>query len=120
MRRRYWIGLAVLATSVVAAGSAVAATKLESPRGRSNAIIRDAAGRLHVRPAALSAALKKALDDQVDAAVAAGRLSKADGEAMKARIAAGHIPLLGGLADRFGAGPPFGFGFRHERPQCSC
>jgi hypothetical protein len=120
MRRRYWIALALLGSAVVAVGSAVAATKLESPSARSQAIISDAAGRLHVTPAALSAALKQALDDQVDAAVAAGRLTKAEGDALKARIDAGQVPLLGGFGDRFGAGPPFGFGFRHgfghERP----
>jgi hypothetical protein len=115
MRRRYWIALAGLAIAVVAAGSAVAATKLDSPGVRSQAIISDAAGRLHVTPAALSAALKKALDDQVDAAVAAGRLTKAEGDALKARIDAGQVPFLGGFGYRFGAGPRFGFGLRHER-----
>lgn len=44
MRRRYWIALAVAAVAVVAAGSAVAATKLASPGARSQAIISDAAG----------------------------------------------------------------------------
>lgn len=86
MRRRYWIALAVVAIAVAAAGSGFAATKLELPHARDNAILKDAAGRLHVTPAALSAALKKATDDQVDAAVAAGRLTKAQGDALRARI----------------------------------
>jgi hypothetical protein len=117
MRRRYWIALAGLAIAVVAAGSAVAATKLETPGARSQAIISDAAGRLHVTPAALSAALKKALDDQVDAAVAAGRITKTEGDALKARIDAGHVPLVGGFGDSFGARPRVGFGLRHDRPR---
>jgi hypothetical protein len=115
MRRRYWIALAVLAVAVAAAGSAFAATKLESPSARSEAVISDAAGRLHVTPGALSAALRHALDDQVDAAVAAGRLTKAQGDALKARIGTGRMPLVGGLGYGF-RGRPFGFGLRHERP----
>jgi hypothetical protein len=100
MRTRYWIALGVVVLAVVAAGSAVAATKLESPDAHGQAVIKDAAGRLHVTPAALSAALKGALDDQVDAAVAAGHLTKSEGDALKAHIAAGPLPL----------GAPHGFG----------
>jgi hypothetical protein len=107
MRRRYWIILGVLTAAVVAAGSAFAATKLESPSARSQAIINDAAGRLHVTPSALSGALQKALDDQVDAAVAAGRLTKAQGDALKAQIDSGKFPLVGGL------GLGLGFAFKH-------
>jgi hypothetical protein len=121
MRRRYWIILGVLAAAVVAAGSAFAATKLDSPSARSQAIINDAAGRLHVTPSALSGALQKALDDQVDAAVAAGRLTRAEGDALKTQIDSGKFPLVGGLglglAFKHGfGGPAFGapgFGFKH-------
>jgi hypothetical protein len=119
MRRRYWIGLGVLAVAVVAAGSALAAAKLESPSARGQAIIRDAAGRLNVTPGALSSALEKALDDQVDVAVAAGRLTKEQGDALKGRIDSGQVPLLGGLGVRrddrgFGFGFGRRFGFQHR------
>ncbi len=117
MRRRYWIALGVAAVAVAAAGSAVAATKLTSPSARSKAIINDAAGRLHVTAGALSGALKQALDDQIDADVAAGRLTKQQGDALKARIDKGEVPLLGGVGSfgfgRFGhdfGGKGFGFG----------
>jgi hypothetical protein len=111
MRRRYWIILGVIAVAVVAAGSAVAATKLESPGARNKAIINDAAGRLHVTPQALSSALKQAREDQIDAAVAAGRLTKQQGDELKARIAQGETPALGG----FGFGPMRGApGFEHR------
>ena len=113
MRRRYWIAVVVAAVSVVAAGSAFAATRLESPGTRSQAVISDAAARLHVTPGALSSALKKALDDQVDAAVAAGRLTNAQGDALKARIDAGPVSLAGALGYGFRGRP---FGLRHERP----
>lgn len=125
MHRRYWIAVSVLALAVVAAGSALAATKLESSGAHSQAVIKDAAGRLHVAPGALSSALKKALADQIDAAVAAGRLTKAQGEAMKARIAAEPLRLGGFGSIHWGARRAFGlgrgvvrpgFGFRHERP----
>jgi hypothetical protein len=119
MRRRYWIAVSVVVVAIVAAGSAVAATKLESPTVRSRAIISDAAGRLHVAPSQLTSALEKALDDQIDAAVAAGRLTKAQGDALKAQINAGHVPLVGGLGFGLGLHPQvagsalrFGFGFR--------
>ena len=103
MRRRYWILAGVIALAVLVAGSAVAATKLESPSDQSKAIINDAAGRLHVAPSALSAALKQARVDQIDSAVKAGRLTKQQGDALKAQIDKGQMPLVGG--------PAYGFGF---------
>jgi hypothetical protein len=108
MSRRYWIMSSVIAVAVVAAGSALAATKLESPGAQRKAIIADAAGRLHVTPQALSSALKQALADQVDAAVAAGRLTKQQGDELKARITKRQMPALGGFG--------LGFGFRHGGP----
>jgi hypothetical protein len=111
MRRRYWIMLGVIAVAVVAAGSAVAATKLESPGAQNKAIINDAASRLHVTPQALSSALKKALEDRIDAAVAAGRLTKQQGDELKARIASGKMPALGGFGGfGLGVGHVFGHG----------
>ncbi len=104
MRRRYWILAGFLVSAVLVAGSAVAATKLESPGDQSKAIINDAAGRLHVAPSALSSALKQARIDQIDSAVKAGRLTKQQGDALKAQIDKGQMPLVGGLA--------YGFGFR--------
>ena len=103
MRRRYWILAGVIALAVLVAGSAVAATKLESPSDQSKAIINDAAGRLHVAPSALSSALKQARVDQIDSAVKAGRLTKQQGDALKAQIDKGQMPLVGG--------PAYGFGF---------
>src|SRR5436189_4603468 len=47
-------------------------------------------------------ALQRDVDDRVDAAVAAGRITKAEGDALKQRIAASDFPLLGGLHHGFG------------------
>jgi hypothetical protein len=104
MRRRYWIALAVFALAIMGVGSAIAATRFESPSARSQAVINDAAGRLHVSPHQLSSALRQALADQVDAAVAAGRLTRAQGNALKARIDSGKTPLVGAFPFAFGLG----------------
>lgn len=115
VRRSYWIVLAVAVVAVAAAGGAVAATKLDSRGSGSRAVINDAAKRLHVSPGALSSALRKAVDDQIDAAVAAGRLSKAQGDALKAHLHSGRLPMLGGFGFRF-RDHRFGFDDRLRMP----
>ena len=92
---------------VVGAGAAVAANKLASPKAERQAVIADAAKQLGIAPAKLDAALKTALKHRVDAAVAAGRLTKAQGDALKARIDSGDGPL-------FPAGGHRSHGFGHD------
>ena len=65
--------------AVAGGGAAVAATQFTSPKQESQAIINDAANQLGVQPTQLSNALKKALENRVDAAVTAGRLTKQQG-----------------------------------------
>ncbi len=107
MRRKIvMLGAAALA---VAGGSvAIAATTGGSPQEQSKAVVDDAAKQLGITPAKLSDALKKALENRVDAAVAAGRLTKEQGDALKKRIEAEDYPVLGG----FGLGRGFGLGHR--------
>ena len=95
MKRR-WIAAGVVAVTVAGAGAAVAATGFATPQQESKAVIDDAAKQLGVEPTALSNALKKAFEDRVDAAVAAGRLTQAEGNALKQRIESQDYPLLGG------------------------
>jgi hypothetical protein len=96
----------VAAIAVGGAGAGIAATQLRSsPSEESQAIVNDAAKQLGVQPDQLSGALKKAIENQIDAAVAAGRLTKAQGDEMKQRVESGNFPLFGPL--------PFGFGFGH-------
>jgi hypothetical protein len=83
--------------AIAGGGAAIAAQKLSSPNDESQAVINDAANRLNVTPTALTNALKKALEDRVDAAVAAGRITKAEGDELKARIEAGNFPFFGAL-----------------------
>jgi hypothetical protein len=80
-------------------GAAVAASNSDSPSEESSAIIDDAAAQLGISPSRLGEALKTALGKRVDAAVAAGRITKAEGDAIKERIQADDFPLLfgGGL-----------------------
>jgi hypothetical protein len=80
---------------VVGAGAAIGATGALSPKEESEAVVNDAADQLGVEPSELTAALKTALKNRVDDAVEAGRLTQAQGQAMRARIDAGGVPLFG-------------------------
>jgi hypothetical protein len=100
-------------------GAAIAATKVMSPDQERRAFLNDAAKELGVEPSELSTALKNASKKRVDAAVADGRLSRAQGDRLKERIDRGDVPLfLGpGLGRGFGAGPPLRFRHRgHPGP----
>ncbi|MDX6573378.1 MAG: hypothetical protein QOC86_2534 [Gaiellales bacterium] len=119
---RYILGtLAVVAA--VSGGVAYAASKDDSPQARSQAIVDDAAGTLGVAPSKLSDALKKALENQVDAQVTAGTLTQEQADAIKTRIEDGTQPIFGGPGfggprGHFGGPGPggrgrgFGFGLR--------
>jgi hypothetical protein len=92
-RSKIVVGAAAL-TAVLGAGGAIAATQL-NPKQESQAVVNDAAEQLGVEPSELTAALKAALANRVDAAVEAGRLTEAQGAELKARIQAGEVPLVG-------------------------
>jgi hypothetical protein len=100
---------ALAVAAVVSGGAAYAASRDDSPQARSQAIVNDAAGTLGVDPSKLSSALKKALENQVDAQVTAGTLSKEQADAIKKRIEDGTQPIFGGPG--FGGGPRGHFGF---------
>jgi len=89
------VGAAAL-LAATGAGAAVAASHDSSPSSESKAVIDDAAKQLGIPSSKLSDALKQALSDRVDAAVAAGRVTKAEGDALKARIQSNDFPLFGG------------------------
>jgi polyhydroxyalkanoate synthesis regulator phasin len=109
MRRKVIAGAAA-ALAVGGAGAGVAATKLADSRSaESQAIVNDAAKSLGVEPSKLEAALKKAFEDRIDAAVADGRLTKEQGQELKKRIEAGDFPLFGAPAFGPGFGTPHPF-----------
>jgi hypothetical protein len=78
----------------VGAGAAVAATQA-GPQQQSEAIVADAAGQLGISSAKLTAALQKALENQVDAALSAGTITRAQADALKSAIESGQLPLVG-------------------------
>jgi uncharacterized protein YidB (DUF937 family) len=108
MKRKIVAGT-VAAVAVGGAGAGVAATQFNSsPSQESKAVLSDAASRLGVKPSELSSALKKALEDRVDAAVAAGRLTKAQGDELRQRIESNDLPFFpapGLLGPGFEHGP---------------
>jgi polyhydroxyalkanoate synthesis regulator phasin len=107
MNRKSMLLIGALAVAAIAGGSvAIAASGSSSPSQESQAILNDAAQRLGISSSKLSAALKQALLDRIDAAVAAGRITKAEGDALKQRINSNEFPLLGGGGHDFGQ---FGF-----------
>ena len=91
------------------AGGAIAATQLSSPDEQSKKILDDVADELGVSSDKVSAALKKALKNRVDEAVAAGRLTEDEGTALKARIDKNDYPLLFGGPRVFGEHRGVGF-----------
>jgi hypothetical protein len=110
LKRKLTVGTAALAAAAFSAG-AYAATKDTDATVR-QAFLNDVANRLKVSPAELSAALQAAYFDQLDAAVAAGKLTKTRAESIKQKIRRTGLPpmLEGGalLGDRLG-------GLGHER-----
>jgi AraC-like DNA-binding protein len=102
--RKLILGIGVV---LAAAGGGVALGASDNSPGEENqAVLNDAAEQLGISPTKLSDALKKALSDRVDAAVAAGRITKAEGDALKQRINSDDFPLFGGFHRGFGH---FGF-----------
>jgi hypothetical protein len=117
---------ALAAAGVVAAagtGVAVATTRTDDAKQREQAVLDDAAKRLGVEPTQLRDALGKAVDDQIDAAVKAGRLTQEQADAIKQQRANSGLVLGGGHPgpglERHGfrpGGPGFGPGFGHGGP----
>jgi hypothetical protein len=100
------VGAGVAAAAAVAGGGAALAADRFGSSSDSQAVVNDAAKQLGVTPSALSSALKKALENRIDAAVAAGQLTKAQGDELKQRIESGALPLFfgprGGPHEHFG------------------
>jgi AraC-like DNA-binding protein len=106
-KRKLMLGVAAL---VAAAGGGVAiAASDSSPSQENQAVLDSVAKQLGISSSELSDALKRALGERVDAAVAAGRLSKEDADALKDRINFGAFPLFGRGLHRHGFGHHHGF-----------
>ncbi len=103
VKRKLAIGTTALAVAAFA-GGAYAATQDPAAATR-QAFLNDVAKRLNVSPAQLTAALRAAFDDQLQAAVAAGKLTQSQANAIKQRVQNGAMPPLGGLGFGYGGGP---------------
>src|SRR3954469_7817157 len=95
MRRRLTRGtiVAVVAVGAAAVGGAALAGGVFDRKADRNAFLNDAAQQLNVSPDKLQDALLKAYDNRVDAWVAAGQITKEQGQALKDRAANGGVPL---------------------------
>lgn len=85
----------VAGLAVAGGGAALAATQLGTPKEESQAVVDDVAEQLGVESSELSAAIEKALENRLDAAVAAGRLTQEQADRMKERLRSGDVPLFG-------------------------
>ena len=112
LSKKVLIGATGLAMLAGAAGAVAAAQNSTGPSAQAQAYLSDLANRLGVTPSALAAAVKAADSDQIDAAVAAGRLTQAEATALKAQIQASTgVPFFGhGLGGHGFDGGKFGGG----------
>ena len=93
--RRRGITAAVVGLAALGAGGAAYAATQQTPAQTSAAIATDAANRLGVSSSTLTAAVKAAIGDQIDAAVKAGTMTAAQATEAKARLADANAPLFG-------------------------
>jgi hypothetical protein len=104
LKRKIAVGSTVLAAAAFAGGAYAATTSATNPR---QAFLDDVAKRLNVTPQQLSAALQGAFEDRLQAAVAAGKLTQAQANALKKRIQQKGAAPLGPGPGLFGPGPRF-------------
>jgi hypothetical protein len=106
LKRKLAIGATATAAAAFA-GGAYAATQTTS--NSRQAFLNDVANRLNVSPQQLKDALNGAFDDQLAAAVAAGKLTQAQANAIKKAIQQrGGAPFAFGPLRHFGGPPPLG------------
>jgi hypothetical protein len=109
LRSKRTVAIAAAAAAALGGGgAAIAATQGGSPR---DDFLNSVAQHLGVSRQKLDDATKAAAIDQVDAQLAAGKITKAQADALKARIQAGDVPFLGGPGGPGGPGMRFGLGF---------
>lgn len=102
----------VVATVAAFTGGAYAASQALNDNSR-QAFLNDVAKRLNVTPAQLDSALKGAYEDQLQAAVKAGKITQAQANAIKQRMAKNPGAPLGFVGPRFHrgfGGPGFALG----------
>jgi hypothetical protein len=101
-KRAAIIGATVAIAAGGSVGGALAASGTFDPAAERQAFLNDAAGRLGTTSTKLEEALKAAAIDRVDAALAAGQITTAQADEMKAAINSGKLPLGVGIGPGFG------------------
>ncbi len=113
LKRKLAIGGAVVAAAGLTGGAYAASSGGTNPR---QAFINDVAKRLNVSPTALNDALKGAYQDQLSQAVKSGKLTQAQANKIKQRIAKRPLAPIGfahrGFLGRGPGGRGFGAGLR--------
>lgn len=98
--------LGATAVALLGGGAGAVAATRGSAGGSRQAYIADVAKHLNVSPGALGAAIKAADIDRIEAALAAGRLTQPQADALKQRVQRGSTPVfaprLGGRGNRGG------------------
>src|SRR3954469_10585750 len=110
---RKFAGAGVAVALLGGAGGALAVTSgSNSSSGGRDAFLNDVAGRLNVTPEKLKGAIQGAFEDQLDAAVKAGKLTQAQADRIKKEakehggVAFGGPPPGAGHFDFHGGPPP--------------
>jgi polyhydroxyalkanoate synthesis regulator phasin len=96
VKRTRWLPIAATALAVVlGGGAALAATGSSNP---ASGFLGDVAKRLGISEDKLEDAIQDATIARIDAAIAAGDITKAEGDALKRRVRSGDVPpILRGL-----------------------
>ncbi len=92
IKKKLAVGGAVVAAAGLAGGAYAASSSNTNPR---QAFINDVAKRLNVSPAQLNSALKGAYQDQLDQAVKSGKLTQAQANRLKQRLAQRPLAPIG-------------------------
>ena len=102
------VAAVALAIAAVGTGVALATGSSQTPQQRHDAYIASVAKHAGVSADTLKAAMKAAAIEQVDAALAAGEITKAQADAAKQRIESGATGPFGGFGGHMGMGPGMG------------
>jgi hypothetical protein len=90
MNKTRWLAVAASSLAVVlGGGAALAATGSSNP---TSALLGDVAKRLGISQDKLEDAIQDATIARIDAAIAAGDITKAEGDALKERVRSGDVP----------------------------
>jgi hypothetical protein len=111
-RTRKALLIAVLALALIGGAGAAIAAAQDSPSSQPSSYLEGVAKHLGVSTDELKDAMKAAAIDEVDAALADGRLSEEEADALKDRIESGDVPpffgpFLGPRFDHFPGRPHF-------------